>query len=230
MQRFAGRNKEMIRLCTKIPEKFAVTAEMLKPFLQNDTLRSELSNKRFFVIDHSILNKSKKGNGSVVCSPIALFYRRNDDKIVPIAVQLFQDNADDNPVSFPSDSKYTWILAKMWFNNADACVPQSISHLGYTHIVMKGFAVSVHRHLSQSHPMFKLIAPHFMYMMTINELAVGTLLKKGGFIDTVVSVGTEGAFELPNQMEAQRGRNAPGQPQREGCRQPRSSFLLPLLG
>ncbi|KAH3691609.1 hypothetical protein DPMN_190963 [Dreissena polymorpha] len=61
---------------------------------------------------------------------------------------------------------------------------------------MEGFEVSVHRHLSQSHPMFKLLLPHFVYLMTINELAVGTLLKKGGFIDTVMSIGTKGAFEL----------------------------------
>ncbi|KAH3789381.1 hypothetical protein DPMN_167559 [Dreissena polymorpha] len=114
-------------------------------------MRSALSNKRLFVIYHSILDKFKKGekgNGSVVCSSIALFYRRNDDTIVPIAIQLFHDNADDNPVFFPSDSKYTSILAKMWINNADACVHQSISNLGYTHNVMEGFSVSVYRHLS----------------------------------------------------------------------------------
>ncbi|KAH3795315.1 hypothetical protein DPMN_148865 [Dreissena polymorpha] len=196
MQRFAGTNNGMIRLCEEIPKKLAVTPAMLKPFLEKDTLQSALSYNRLFIIDHSILDDCNKESESVVCSPIALFYRRNDDTIVPIAIQLFQDPADDNPVFLPSDNKYTWILAKMWFNNADANVHQSISHLGYTHIVMEGFEVSVHRHLAQSHPMYKLMLPHFVHLATINELALAILLNEGGFVDTVMSTGTKGAYEL----------------------------------
>ncbi|KAH3815018.1 hypothetical protein DPMN_143537 [Dreissena polymorpha] len=41
MQRFAGTNNTVIRLCTEIPEKLAVTPDMLKPFLGTDTLESD---------------------------------------------------------------------------------------------------------------------------------------------------------------------------------------------
>ncbi|XP_052237707.1 polyunsaturated fatty acid lipoxygenase ALOX15B-like isoform X1 [Dreissena polymorpha] len=196
MQRFAGTHNTVIRLCTEIPEKLAVTPAMLKPLLENDTLQSAIKKRRLFIIDHSILRNCPTIKGTVVCSPIALFYRRDDNKIVPIAIQLFQDKAHDNPVFLPSDPKYTWILAKMWFNNADACVHQANTHLGYTHIVMEGFEVSINRNLSKSHPMFKIMAPHFMYLMTINYLALSILLGEGQFMNTVVSVGTEGAYEL----------------------------------
>ncbi|KAH3775252.1 hypothetical protein DPMN_176652 [Dreissena polymorpha] len=107
MQRFAGTNNTVISLCTKIPNKLAVTPTMLKPFLGSDTLESALQRKRLFIIYHEILEGVKSINNTVVCSPIALFYRRDDCKIVSIAIQLFQDKADDNPVFLPSDPKYT---------------------------------------------------------------------------------------------------------------------------
>ncbi|KAH3880567.1 polyunsaturated fatty acid lipoxygenase ALOX8-like [Dreissena polymorpha] len=196
LQRFAGTNNTMIRLCTELPEKLQVTPKMLKPFLGKYTLDKALKKRRLFVVDHAILERCPTVLNTTVCSPIALFYRDKRDRIVPIAIQLFQEKAEDNPVFLPSDDKYTWIIAKMWFNNADACVHQAITHLGYTHIVMEGFEVAVYRNLSKSHPMFKLMAPHFMYLMTINNLALDLLLGPGKYFDTVVSVGTKGAYEL----------------------------------
>lgn len=41
---------------------------------------------------------------------------------------------------------------------------------GYTHLIMEGVCVSFHRNLSQSHPLFKLLAPHFLYLIAINTL------------------------------------------------------------
>ena len=51
-------------------------------------------------------------------------------QLVPIAIQLYQDIAPDNPVYLPDDPPFTWMLAKMWFNHADASVHQSITHFG----------------------------------------------------------------------------------------------------
>ncbi|XP_052807908.1 polyunsaturated fatty acid 5-lipoxygenase-like [Mya arenaria] len=195
-QRFDGLNSMVIRLCTVLPPKMAVDDEMMRPFLQGLSLEDAIKSKRTFVIDHSIMDGVTTRPGVFSCAPIALFFRRDDGKIVPAAIQLFQHLAPDNPVFLPSDPKYTWILAKMWFNCADAQVHQWIAHLGFTNIIMEGFVIATHRHLSQSHPIFKLLAPHFLYLIDINHCAVWKLMNPGGHIDNTFSVGKDGGAQL----------------------------------
>ena len=65
-----------------------------------------------------------------LCHPLALFYTKKTGELLPIAIQLFQQPAEDNPVFLPSDPTYTWMLAKMYYNNADAAVHQACTHLG----------------------------------------------------------------------------------------------------
>ncbi|XP_045180456.2 polyunsaturated fatty acid 5-lipoxygenase-like [Mercenaria mercenaria] len=195
-QRIAGVNTTTIRLCTEIPDKFGVTAEMVEPFLEGKTLENALKDRKIFIIDYDVLEDCPTKEGHTVCSPIALFYKRDDRKLVPVAIQLFQHKAEDNPVFLPSDPQYTWIWAKMWFNNADAQYHQAVTHLGYTHLIMEGFVVVTHRNMSQSHPLFKLLAPHFLYLIAINTRAVNKLSSKDGILDQTFSVEARGMFEL----------------------------------
>jgi arachidonate 5-lipoxygenase len=83
----------------------------------------------------------------------------------------------------------------MWFNNADAQYQESVTHLGFTHRTMEGFAVSMNRNLSISHPVYKLLAPHFLYLMAVN-VAANDLITEGGWIDQLMSMGRLGAFKL----------------------------------
>ena len=92
--------------------------------------------------------------------------------------------------------KYIWMLAKMWFNNADASFHQTCTHLGYTHLVMEPIAVATHRSLSPSHPMFRLLAPHFMYLLAINSRGLALLISPGGWVDKCMTIGCSGMFNL----------------------------------
>lgn len=202
LQRIAGVNNVFIQLCKNIPSKFLVTDDMLEPFLEGLTLPLALSDRRVFIVDYDILENCPSRPDTKVCAPMALFFLRNDGSLVPIAIQLNQTPAEDNPVFLPSDPPFTWILAKMWFNNADVCVHQAITHLGFTHLIMEGVAVVTHRQLSQSHPVFKLLAPHFLYLIAINSRAVDKLMCPSGWIEDTMAIGVEGFHELIRRYKA----------------------------
>ncbi|WAR22078.1 ALOX8-like protein [Mya arenaria] len=155
--------------------------------------------KRLFIVDHGILQNCPTIGEVILCCPIAHFVRRKDGMIVPVAIQLFQNKSKNNPVFLPSDDEKTWQLAKMWFNNADAQVHQSISHLGCTHLIIESFAIAAHRHLSTFHPIFKLLAPQFVYLVMINELGMKKFLGKGGILDQAQLVGKHLIAKYHNQ-------------------------------
>ncbi|XP_045182594.2 polyunsaturated fatty acid 5-lipoxygenase-like [Mercenaria mercenaria] len=196
MQRLMGVNPNMIRLCTEIPEKLAVDDHMLKPFLENMSLSQALQEKRIFSIDYEILENVNPKEGHVITAPIALFYQRYDGNLVPVAIQLFQKPGADNPVFLPSDPVNTWILAKMWFNVADANYHQSVTHLGFTHLKMEGIVVCTHRQIHKSHPIYKLLMPHFLYLLAINHVGIPQLLDRNGYVDKVLTLGSDGMKEL----------------------------------
>ncbi|WAR06955.1 LOX5-like protein [Mya arenaria] len=148
LQRLLGVNSSVIRRVKDMSQldNFNVDENEIRWLLQGLTLKEAIDARKLFIVDHAILDKCPKNPKITLCSPIALFFRE-EDKIMPIAIQLFQGRSDDNPVFFPTDDKYTWILAKMWFNNADAQIHQAISHFGF----------------------FKLLAPH---LMAINNIGL----------------------------------------------------------
>ncbi|XP_052808109.1 polyunsaturated fatty acid 5-lipoxygenase-like [Mya arenaria] len=154
LQRLLGVNSSVIRRVKDMSQldNFNVDENEIRWLLQGLTLKEAIDARKLFIVDHAILDKCPKNPKITLCSPIALFFRE-EDKIMPIAIQLFQGRSDDNPVFFPTDDKYTWILAKMWFNNADAQIHQAISHFGF----------------------FKLLAPHLMAINNIGLKFLGCL-------------------------------------------------------
>ncbi|ESO93682.1 hypothetical protein LOTGIDRAFT_209217 [Lottia gigantea] len=196
LQRIASLNHSLIKLCTAIPDKLAVTEEMLKPLLEGNTIASLIKQKRLFICDFEILHGIASRPGFTLCSPIGLFMVNNNKQLLPIALQLYQEPAPDNPVFLPTDHPNTWVLAKMWYNNADAAYHQSLTHLGFTHLLMEGVTVATHRNLSQSHPVFKFLAPHFLYLIAINTRGLELLVSEGGWVDKSMNSGIKGMFQL----------------------------------
>ena len=48
-------------------------------------------------------------------------------------------------------------------------IVQLISLIGLTHFAMDGVAVTVNRCLAKNHPIFRLLAPHFLYLFAIDK-------------------------------------------------------------
>ncbi|XP_043237383.1 polyunsaturated fatty acid 5-lipoxygenase-like isoform X3 [Amphibalanus amphitrite] len=196
LQRLQGVNPVMIQLCTSIPDKLGVDDAMLRPFLEGLSLEQALTSKKLFIVDLELLDGVGAVEGTELCSPIALFYLNKKDELMPVAIQLFQEKSPDNLVFLPSDPPNVWVLAKMYYNNAEAQQHQSCTHLGFTHLLMEGVVICTHRHLSPSHPLFRLLAPHFLYLIAINSRGLEKLISPGGWVDKGMTVGVNGMFEL----------------------------------
>ncbi|VDI48217.1 Hypothetical predicted protein [Mytilus galloprovincialis] len=169
-QRISCLNSLIIEMCTAIPENFAVTEDMIKPFLEGKTLKQAIEGKRLFMTNLAILEDcpTRTDNLLMTC-PLALFYFSDANCLLPIAIQLFQKKEPSNPVFLRSDPEYTWMLAKMWYNLADSTYHQSLTHLNFTHLMMEGISVATKRHLALQHPIMKLLNAHFLYLMAINS-------------------------------------------------------------
>lgn len=196
LQRVQGVNPFLITLCKAIPEKFGVEDYMVKPFLEGMSLEEAMQKNRIFMTDIPIVEGIPLTTKETLWGSMALFFLNKRNDLMPIAIQLRQQKALDNPVFLPSDPPFTWITAKMYYNNSDASYHQSCSHLGFTHLLMEGVTVCTHRNLSPSHPLFKLMAPHFLFLIAINSRGIAKLVSPGGWVDKTLSVGVIGMFEI----------------------------------
>ena len=100
---------------------------------------------------------------------MCLFYVGSDGKLKPIAIQLGQD-PDDFPIWTPNDGEWAWLLAKIWFRNADFQVHQMTSHLAYTHLLVEPIAIATFMCLPPQHPVYKLLRWHIQFVIAINTI------------------------------------------------------------
>ncbi|CAI9737991.1 allene oxide synthase-lipoxygenase protein [Octopus vulgaris] len=195
-QRLNGCNPKSIKLCEEIHSKLAVDEEMMKPVLDGETLEGLIEKKRLFYADLEILEGIGHKQGFDVCVPIALFMLDYEDELTPIAIQLQQRKGRSNPVFLPTDDHYVWTLAKMWFNMADSTCHQISAHLGLTHLLMQVVVLALHRNISVSHPVYKILAPHTLFLLAINFNAFKSLVNPGSLTEKIMPIRTEHMFQL----------------------------------
>jgi linoleate 9S-lipoxygenase len=68
----------------------------------------------------------------------------------------------------------------------DYCWHQLISHWLNTHAVMEPFVIATNRQLSVTHPVHKLLLPHYRDTMNINSNARQMLVNEDGIFETTV--------------------------------------------
>uniref|UniRef100_A0A3B5QF28 Hydroperoxide isomerase ALOXE3-like n=1 Tax=Xiphophorus maculatus TaxID=8083 RepID=A0A3B5QF28_XIPMA len=191
-----GTNPNVIKCCSKLPPNFPVTDEMVRPFLETGTtLEKEMEEGNIFLCDQKIMDgiptRQKDGNHLYVAAGLCLFYKNPEGKLLPIAIQLYQQPSEQNPIFLPSDLETDWLLAKLFFRSSDLIQHQTLYHLMHTHYLAEVFTVATFRCLPTIHPLYKLLIPHFRYTLHVNILVRKLLLSPGG-----ASLGVEGLTEL----------------------------------
>ncbi|XP_072037341.1 arachidonate 12-lipoxygenase, 12R-type-like [Amphiura filiformis] len=208
-QRLIGTNPVVIRRVTSyddIKNSIRVEADEHLPYMEEGcTVQTAIDGKRLYMVDYTDILSVLPCKNGMITAPIALFFVTEKKKLMPVAIQLFKRHLDckddsDNPVFKPDNANpYTWLLVKMWFNNADASYHQSVSHLGFTHLLMESMYLALRQTMetvSISHPLYRLMAPHFLYTLQINKQAWDLLISEGGSFDIVMTIGVKGLLEI----------------------------------
>ena len=189
-QTLNGYNPTLIRKCTELPENFAVHNDQVKNLLSRGlSLEEEMELGNIYILNHKILegiptgyyplgSTEETGIKMELASAMCLFYVDIDDHFRPIAIQLGQTPGPDFPIWTPNDEECDWLLAKMWFRNADYQVHQMKSHLALTHLLVEPVAVAMFRCLPPPHPVHKLLREHLQFVIAINTIGRVILLMK----------------------------------------------------
>ncbi|KAJ1569546.1 hypothetical protein HK096_002760, partial [Nowakowskiella sp. JEL0078] len=174
----AGLNPVELKVIKELPSDFAVTDEMLPA---GRTLAKELQDGHLFMLDNDfmlplvgshVVGKTTR----FLAVPFSLFHADISTglKLMPVAIQL--ERARGSPVFTPKDSYWDWFAAKMFVLNCHFQTHQFRPHALWCHLLQEPIIVSLNRMLHPSHPIYKLLHPHFHGLVSINSKARGALV------------------------------------------------------
>uniref|UniRef100_H3DKZ7 Arachidonate epidermal lipoxygenase 3 n=1 Tax=Tetraodon nigroviridis TaxID=99883 RepID=H3DKZ7_TETNG len=194
-----GVNPMLIRRCSALPANLPVTDEMVSNGGQF-RLEEEMQKGNIFLCDYKNLDGIKantiNGKKQYLMAPLVLLHNTPDDKLMPIAIQLKQIPAADNPIFLPTDPEYDWLIAKIFVRSADFSEHQLNAHLLRTHLLAEVFAISLLRNMPMVHPLYKLLIPHTRYTLQINLLARIRLISETGVFSKFTASGGEGMLSI----------------------------------
>jgi arachidonate 15-lipoxygenase len=207
-QRLAGPNPMIIQGVDHLPEllkQFPVNNNLFQNAMGPDkTIKAEAAAGHLFLTDYAILHNLTLGSYQrgmkTVTAPKVLYCWRSRSlsgpgTLVPVAIQLYQDPGDNNPIYTPTDGM-NWLMAKIFAQIADGNYHELVSHLGCTHLVMEVFALATATQLADSHPLSVLLKPHFQFTLAINTLAEGELISAGGYADRLLAGTLEASIGI----------------------------------
>jgi arachidonate 15-lipoxygenase len=155
---------------------------------------------RLFTLDYSTLAlpPSDMQSGRYVGTPQTLFHQ-GDQGLAPLLIQLIPGGK----VFTPTDGD-AWMKAKLFVQVADVTHHELLAHLCYTHLAMEAFAMATPRQLPINHPLYRLLRPHFRFLLAINTRGNAILLGEGAAIDNLMAPTRPAAFAIMNQAYRQR--------------------------
>lgn len=180
------------------------------------TLAQACREHRLFVVDYAQLvgvkTNSLHDEQRYIAAPIAVFYWNPSPPpgfppagaMQPIAIQLGQSHdAESTPIFTPNDcagaddaNGYKWKIAKYIVNAVCAIQHESVAHLGDCHLIIEPMVVAMHRQLAETHPLYKLLIPHFRFTININDDAIHSLVVPGGVVACNVGIDIESSLGM----------------------------------
>ena len=188
--RVAGPNPVMLKRLKGLDPRLPITNAMFQFGAPKDSLDAALAEGRLYLADYAILDGAELGNypngQKYLYAPLALFVITGPKKeLLPVAIQIKQKPAADNPIFTPNDG-FNWLIAKTIVETADGNIHEASTHLGRTHLAMEPFVISTYRQLAENHPLYVLLSPHFEGTLAINKAAWQHLIADKGGIDKLM--------------------------------------------
>ncbi|ONM35727.1 Linoleate 9S-lipoxygenase 1 [Zea mays] len=185
------RLKEFPPKSTLDPSKYGdqtstITEAHIAGSLEGLTVQQALDSNRLYILDHHdhympFLIEVNSLNDNFIYATRTLLFLRGDGTLAPVAIEMSLPELRDG-ITAAKSTVYTpapptagaeawvWRLAKAYVNVNDYCWHQGISHWLNTHAVMEPFVIATNRQLSVTHPVHRLLLPHYRDTMNINAL------------------------------------------------------------
>lgn len=225
-QRLAGQNPMVLRRLQSADQPLLQSWSSLEYLLASGDrvdLGQAAIDDRLFVADYPILQNLAVADlqpGRYVGSPVALFYRTHNG-LEPLLIQL-----DKGGIVTPHNaSGDAWMRAKLFVQVADVTHHELIVHLCDTHLAMEAFAIATARQLPTSHPLYRLLHPHFQFLLAINNRGNTILLGEGAAIDNLMAPTRQASIGLINRAYRSRSFQDFALPQNIHQRGVESEFL-----
>jgi len=204
-QRLAGQNPMVLRRIQSTDRPLLQSWTNLECLLDNGDrvdLAQSATDNCLFVADYPLLQSLTVADlqpGRYVGSPVALFYRTQNG-LAPLLIQL-----EEGSVAMPHQAESdAWMLAKLFTQVADVTQHELITHLCDTHLAMEAFAIATPRQLPTSHPLYRLLRPHFQFLLAINNRGNIVLLGEGAAIDNLMAPTRQASIGLINRAYRER--------------------------
>jgi arachidonate 15-lipoxygenase len=209
----------------------------------SDSLQAAMAEGRVYLADYAILDGALNGTFGAEpqiqkysYAPLAMFAVPANDApnrlLHPVAIQCGQSPAE-YPVITPSMGDRAWLMAKTIVQVADTNFHEAVTHLARTHLLIEPFVIATHRqlpstHPSSTHPLFKLLVPHFQGTLAINYAAHEFLVAPRGGVNELLSSTIENSRVLAVKGLQVRGFNADMLPRRLKDRGVDDQSVLPM--
>lgn len=165
-------------------------------------LSEAAAQNRLFVVDYPLFQDLTAANleiNTYVGNPQTLLYR-SDVGLTPVLIQLEQGGTVLTPTSAADD----WMRAKLYVQVADATHHELFAHLCYTHLAMEAIAIATPRQLPPTHPLYRLLRPHFQFLLAINTRGNRLLLGESGAVEQLLAPTLDTCIDLMNRAYRER--------------------------